>query len=122
MQIIRIQNSNKNLQNSNNQKTTQNETLNIMNEQKSNSETEKITEQNEEIIQEYILIIYGDINGDGKINSTDLLKLQRHILEIEQLDIYSQKAGNIAKNGKKPTSLDLLLIQRDILGLQKITQ
>ena len=74
------------------------------------------------MITEYIAIIYGDVNGDGKINSVDLLKLQRHILEIESLDKYSQIAGNISKDGRKPTSRDLLLIQRDILGLSKIEQ
>ena len=76
--------------------------------------------EEQEIITEYIAIIYGDVNGDGKINSIDLLKLQRHILEIESLDKYSQIAGNINKDGRKPTSRDLLLIQRDILGLSKI--
>ena len=78
--------------------------------------------EEQEIITEYIAIIYGDVNGDGKINSIDLLKLQRHILEIESLDKYSQIAGNINKDGRKPTSRDLLLIQRDILGLSKIEQ
>ena len=35
---------------------------------------------------EYYIIIYGDVNGDGKINSLDLLVLQRHILEIQRLN------------------------------------
>ena len=74
------------------------------------------------IVAEYNIIIYGDVDGNGKINSVDLLKLQRHILEIEELDFLSQKAGNINKNGKKPTSVDLLLIQRHILGLKQIEQ
>ena len=74
------------------------------------------------LIAEYKIIIYGDVDGNGKINSVDLLKLQRHILEIEELDFVSQKAGNINKNGKKPTSVDLLLIQRHILGLKQIEQ
>ena len=74
------------------------------------------------LVAEYGIIIYGDVDGNGKINSVDLLKLQRHILEIEELDFLSQKAGNINKNGKKPTSVDLLLIQRHILGLKQIVQ
>lgn len=74
------------------------------------------------LIAEYEIIIYGDVDGNGKINSVDLLKLQRHILELEELDFLSQKAGNINKNGKKPTSVDLLLIQRHILGLKDIVQ
>ena len=76
----------------------------------------------EVLICEYSIIVYGDIDGNGKINSVDLLKLQRHILGIEEIDFVAQKAGNINKNGKNPTSLDLLLIQRHILGLKLIEQ
>lgn len=74
------------------------------------------------VLREYQMIIYGDTNGDGKINSIDLLVLQRHILEIEPIEQIYRKAANINKNGKKPTSVDLLLIQRHILGLQRIEQ
>ena len=76
----------------------------------------------DETVIEYIFILYGDVNGDGKINSVDLLVLQRHILEIKKIDGVFLRAGNINKNGKMPTSLDLLLIQRHILGLKLIEQ
>ncbi len=76
----------------------------------------------EELKAEYIFNLYGDVNGDGKINSTDLLVLQRHILEIEKLTGVFLKAGNIRKNGKNPTSVDSLLIQRHILELDIINQ
>ena len=79
-------------------------------------------EEQQNLICEYEIIVYGDVTGDGKINSVDLLKLQRHILEIDKLETIYQKAGNINKNGKKPSSLDLLLIQRHILGLKIIEQ
>ena len=81
-----------------------------------------IQNSQEVLVCEYQIIIYGDIDGNGKINSVDLLKLQRNILEIEELDFIAQKAGNINKNGKKPTSLDLLLIQRHILEIKFIEQ
>ena len=71
---------------------------------------------------EYIIILYGDVTGDGKINSADLLILQRHILEIEKLTGAFIKAGNINKNGKNPSSYDSLLIQRHILELKIISQ
>ena len=74
------------------------------------------------LLREYKIIVYGDINGDGKINSIDLLVLQRHILEIEHIEEIFRKAANIKKDGKKPTSVDLLLIQRHILNLQQIQQ
>ena len=74
------------------------------------------------ILREYTILIYGDVNGDGRINSVDLLVLQRHILRIEEIEGVYMKAGNVRKDGKKPTSVDLLLIQRHILGLQTINQ
>ena len=70
----------------------------------------------------YIVILYGDVNGDGKINSIDLLVLQRHILRIERFDGIYLRAGNILKDGKAPSSLDLLKIQRHILKLEIIEQ
>lgn len=78
--------------------------------------------ENGKILREYTILLYGDINGDGKIDSVDLLVLQRHILEIETVEGIYKKAGNIRKNGKKPTSLDLLLIQRHVLRFQIIEQ
>ena len=78
--------------------------------------------ENENLLKSYEFILYGDVNGDGRINSVDLLVLQRHILELQFLEPIYQKAGNINKNGKKPTSVDLLLIQRHILGLKSIEQ
>ena len=81
-----------------------------------------IVKENGNILRVYNIIIYGDVNGDGKINSVDLLVLQRHILEIEEINGVYKKAGNVRKDGKKPTSVDLLLIQRHILGLQVIVQ
>lgn len=82
----------------------------------------RILNENDEIRMEYYMILYGDVNGDGKINSLDLLVLQRHILEIEKLNGVFLKAGNINKNGKNPSSLDLLMIQRHILTLKLIEQ
>lgn len=81
-----------------------------------------IVDKTGDILVSYKLIVYGDVNGDGRINSIDLLVLQRHILEIERLKGVFYKAGNINKNGKKPSSLDSLLIQRHILGIKLIEQ
>ena len=78
--------------------------------------------ENGVVLREYKIILYGDSNGDGRINSVDLLVLQRHILEIESLDDIFIKASNVRRVGVKPTSIDLLLIQRHILGLQEIKQ
>lgn len=81
-----------------------------------------LVKEDGKLLRKYQIIVYGDANGDGKINSVDLLVIQRHILEIEPLEGIFRKASNINKNGKKPTSIDLLLIQRHILDLQLIEQ
>jgi len=81
-----------------------------------------IYDENQKLRYKYYFVLYGDVNGDGKINSTDLLVLQRHILEIEPLKETYLMSGNINKNGKNPSSLDSLLIQRHILGLSMISQ
>lgn len=78
--------------------------------------------ENGDLLREYKVILYGDVNGDGRINSIDLLVLQRHILEIESVEEIYKKASIINKSANKPTSVDLLLIQRHILGLQIIKQ
>lgn len=77
---------------------------------------------NDKLVIEYNVIMYGDVNGDGKINSVDLLVLQRHILEIKKFEGVFIRAANIRKNGKNPSSVDCLLIQRHILGLHNIEQ
>ena len=82
----------------------------------------KILDEMQNPIIEYDVVLYGDVNGDGKINSIDLLVLQRHILEIEKLGSIYIKAGNVRKNNKNPSSVDCLLIQRHILGLQDLEQ
>ena len=82
----------------------------------------RLVDQDGKIKMEYEIIIYGDVNGDGKINALDLLILQRHIIEIEKLNGVYIKAGNISKNGKNPSAFDMLLIQRHILDLKFIEQ
>lgn len=78
--------------------------------------------ENGETKMEYQIVIYGDVGGDGKINSFDLLVLQKHILEIEELQGAFRIAGNTSKNGKNPSSFDSLQIQKHILEIQQIEQ
>ncbi len=73
-------------------------------------------------IYTYKFIIYGDVNGDGLINSLDVLVLQKHILETKIMNGIFLKAGNISKNGELPSSLDVLKIQKHILETKFIEQ
>ena len=74
------------------------------------------------VLAEYYIVIYGDVNGDGRINSVDLLVLQRHILRLETLEPLFLMAANTMRDGRAPTSVDLLRIQRHILRLHTLEQ
>lgn len=69
----------------------------------------------------FIVLIYGDVSGDGKISSLDLLKLQKHILKASTLSGVYLKAADANKDGKI-SPLDLLVIQKDVLSVEKIEQ
>lgn len=69
----------------------------------------------------YKVVIYGDVNGDGKITSRDLLTLQRHILEKEKISGAFLSAGDANKD-TNVSSRDLLVIQRHILEIEKLKQ
>lgn len=58
----------------------------------------------------------GDINGDGKVDSLDVLKLQRCLLEMDTLLAGSKAAADLNGDGKV-NAQDLLLLKKKILGL-----
>lgn len=64
----------------------------------------------------YPIVIFGDVNGDGIINSQDLRQTQKHILGVSKLQSYCLVAADTNKDGKL-NSQDLRKTQRHILGL-----
>jgi hypothetical protein len=78
--------------------------------------------ENNEKIKEYTFILYGDVNGDGEIDSLDTLILQKHILETKKITGIFLKAANTSKNGEEPSSLDVLKMQKHILEIKYIEQ
>lgn len=69
----------------------------------------------------YTVVLYGDVNGDGKVNAQDLLKVQKHILGINKLTGYGLKAADTSKDNKV-NAQDLLKVQKHILGISFINQ
>ncbi len=69
----------------------------------------------------YPIVIYGDVNGDGKISSLDLRIAQKHILGIAAINGYYLTASDSSKDGAL-TSLDLRITQKYILGITKTLQ
>ncbi len=70
---------------------------------------------------DYTIIVYGDISGDGKVTSLDLLQLKRHIVKASTLKGVYSTAADTSKDGAI-SSLDLLQVKRHIVGAASIQQ
>lgn len=64
-------------------------------------------------------ILYGDINGDGKVSNLDIVLLQKHILGITELTGSSFTAADVSKDGGI-SNKDLVILQKHILGIEPI--
>ena len=67
------------------------------------------------------VLIYGDVNSDGKITSQDLRRIQRHILGTAPVEGIILTVADVNGDGKI-TSQDLRQAQRFILGLTPSVQ
>ena len=81
----------------------------------------RIKKQDGSLYAQYQVVIYGDTNGDGRVTSTDILKIQRQILKLADLPESAKPAADANHDGRI-TSTDLLTIQRHVLKLSSIVQ
>lgn len=79
----------------------------------------KIT--NTDTKETYTIVKLGDANGDGKINSADLLVIQKHLLEVKKITDNSKILSSDANGDGKINSADLLKIQKQLLNVSKIS-
>ena len=68
------------------------------------------------------IVIYGDVNGDGQISMGDLVKINRHILELAKLNGVFLVAGDVNHKNDGITMSDLVITNRHLLQLTTITQ
>ena len=71
--------------------------------------------------KQYEVVIFGDINGDTKIDILDLLRLQKQLLSSINLKGVQLKSCDIDKKGDADV-FDLLLIRKHLLGSSSIKQ
>lgn len=76
---------------------------------------------NEQPIKQYEVVVYGDVNGDGKVSNVDVVLMQRHILGITTQSGAYLAAANTNKDGSV-SNIDVVITQRHILGLSSISQ
>ena len=73
------------------------------------------------LVQQYEIVVYGDINGDGKVSNLDLVLMQKQILGIESQSGSRLEAANVSKDGGI-SNKDLVILQKHILGISQIDQ
>ncbi len=69
----------------------------------------------------YNVVIFGDVNGDGKINAQDLLLIQKNNIRVSALSGAFSSAADVNKDGKV-NAQDLLLVQKHNIKIYTITQ
>lgn len=72
------------------------------------------------IDDKYTVIKKGDANGDGTINSADLLTVQKHLLKVKDISGTSYGISSDMNNDETINSADLLKIQKYLLGVSSI--
>lgn len=69
----------------------------------------------------YSIVIYGDVNGDGKISAVDYVKIKNHIMRKGTLQGAYRESADIDKNGHIKAT-DYVKVKNYIMGTGKISQ
>ncbi len=69
----------------------------------------------------FTYVMFGDLTGDGEINSADLLKMRQYLLGTVNLNGAFLKSAYLSGDGEI-NSADLLRIRQHLLGTSKIVQ
>ena len=76
--------------------------------------------ENENILQEYIALIYGDVNEDGKISALDYALIKNHIMDVQEIEDETQKAVADVNCDGKISAIDYAFIKNHIMDVQRL--
>ena len=73
------------------------------------------------LIKSYEIVIYGDVSGDGNINTLDAIKVNRYTIGLATLSGAFLEAADASRDTRINT-LDSIFINRYSIGLVTINQ
>ena len=80
-----------------------------------------VYDPNGNLVKTVDIVIFGDVNGDGKVTIKDIMLTNRNIIKKISLNGEYLEAADVNKDGKV-TIKDIMLINNSILGKSKLTQ
>lgn len=81
----------------------------------------KVTVTSGSETKSYSVVIYGDLNGDGKISSLDYVGIKNSIMGTKSLSSIQKISGDVNRDGKI-SALDYVKVKNHIMGTGSITQ
>lgn len=69
----------------------------------------------------YTFVVYGDVNGDGKIAATDYVAIKNHIMDVKKLSEFELMCADVNRD-KKVAATDYVAIKNHIMDIKKIIQ
>ena len=71
---------------------------------------------------EYSVIIFGDVSGDGAIDALDLVYMKRHLWNVSKLSGVYKLAADVSHTGGDVLPLDLVYLKRHVWNISEIVQ
>lgn len=72
------------------------------------------------VLEQYECLIYGDINGDGKISAMDYTLIKNHIMDVKKITDNNMNLTADVNGDNKISTMDYTLIKNDIMDVKKI--
>lgn len=75
------------------------------------------------VIQQYECIVYGDLTGEGKVNSMSMFLIRQHLLGTNSLDGLFLQAANVSRDSQGTiNSMTMFTLRQHLLGNDRIEQ
>ena len=75
----------------------------------------------DKLFADYPIVIYGDVNADGKVSLMDMIAIQRQLVKLSNLEGTYLEATDANADGKC-SLMDMVSIQRQLVKLSDIKQ